>query len=128
MTATPPPTSPAHLVAAFHQACGLPVRDRPGLPSDQEATQRQALIQEEAAEVGQAVAAGDLVGVARELADLVYVAYGTALVYGLDLDAVLAEVHAANMRKAQAGARVQGGKVTKPAGFVPPNVAQVLGL
>lgn len=37
--------------------------------------------------------------VARELADVVYVAYGTALIADLDLDAALAEVHRANMSK-----------------------------
>lgn len=40
-----------------------------------------------------------LEAVARELADVVYVAFGTAELLGLDLDAGFAEVHAANMRK-----------------------------
>ena len=53
-------------------------------------------------EVGKFVAAsekGDLVGIADALADIVYVVYGTALTYGLDLDAVLREVHRSNMSK-----------------------------
>ncbi len=38
--------------------------------------------------------------IAQKLADLVYVAYGTALVaYGIDLDAVIEQVHRADMSK-----------------------------
>ena len=61
---------------------------------------RLALIEEEVGELrARRPAAGDLIGVADALADIVYVAYGTAHVYGIDLDAVLDEVHASNMTK-----------------------------
>ncbi len=60
---------------------------------------RVDLLREEVDEYAEAVAAGDLSGLAHELADVVYVAYGTALTYGFDLDAVVAEVHRANMSK-----------------------------
>lgn len=40
-----------------------------------------------------------LEAVARELADVVYVAYGTADLLGIDLDVALAAVHRANMAK-----------------------------
>lgn len=36
---------------------------------------------------------------ARELADVVYIAFGTAHVYGIDLDVALAEIHRAAMEK-----------------------------
>ena len=39
----------------------------------------------------------DLIGIADALADIVYVVYGTALTYGIDLDSVLREVHRSNM-------------------------------
>ncbi len=42
---------------------------------------------------------GPLDRLAHELADVVYVAYGTALVHGVDLDAVIAEIHRSNMTK-----------------------------
>lgn len=35
--------------------------------------------------------------IARELADLVYAAYGTALTFGIELDDVVKEVHRANV-------------------------------
>lgn len=43
------------------------------------------------------LAAEDPVGIAEHLAASVYLAYGTAARYGIDLDAALAEYHRANM-------------------------------
>ena len=79
-------------------------------------------IAEEAKELRDAVEADDLVAIAGELADVVYVAYGTALTYGIPLDAVIAEVHRANMSKD----RGTTGKAVKGPGFVPADVASVL--
>ena len=58
---------------------------------------RVALLEEEVGEFVSASERRDLIGVADALADIVYVAYGTALTYGIDLDAVLHEVHRSNM-------------------------------
>ncbi len=121
-------TSPAALVAAFHSAFHLVAQDRPApLPVDV-ARQRQRLLEEEVAEVAAAVRRGRLEEIAQELADLVYVAYGTALAYGIDLDAVLAEVHRANLTKLGDDGRpvVLDGKVVKSTSFEPPDVAAVL--
>lgn len=123
--ATPRPTD---LVRAFHQAAGLPVRGEPTVPPGEEVRHRGDLLAEEVGELVEAVAGGDLVQIARELADVVYVAYGTALTYGIPLDQVIAEVHRANMSKLAGGVRVADGKVTKPSAFVPPDVAKALGL
>jgi len=49
--------------------------------------------------VAAAVRGGRPEEIAQELGDLVYVAYGAALAYGIDLDAVIEEVHRANMSK-----------------------------
>lgn len=66
---------------------------------------------------------GDIAKIARELADVVYVAYGTAWAFGIDLDLALEEIHAAAMRKMDAGHRRADGKITKPPGFVAPDMA-----
>lgn len=60
---------------------------------------------------------------------MVYVAYGTALTYGVDLDAALAEVHGAKMTKLGDDGRpvVRDGKVAKPPGFRPPDIASLVG-
>ena len=119
-------------VGAFHTAFGLPVRSRPtaDIPVE-EAHLRQALLDEEVDELRAAVASGDVVGIADALADIVYVACGTAHAYGIDLDAVVAEVHRSNMTKLGGDGRPvyrDDGKVLKGPSYEPPQVAAVLGL
>lgn len=73
----------------------------------------------------------DIVGIADALADMVYVIAGAAHVYGIDLDAVFAEVHRSNMAKLGPGGKPiyrEDGKVLKPEGWTPPDVAGVLGV
>ncbi|MEP6560808.1 MAG: nucleoside triphosphate pyrophosphohydrolase family protein [Nakamurella sp.] len=117
-------------VGEFHRAYGLPVRDSPTVVIGADQVElRLALIEEEVGELAAAARAGDLVGVADALADIVYVAYGTAHVYGIDLDAVLDEVHASNMTKLGADGspvRRADGKVLKGPAYVPPNIADLL--
>ncbi len=114
----------------FHRVYGLPISAEPTVEvgSDQ-VSLRQALIEEEVAELSAAALAGDLTGIADALADIVYVAYGTAHVYGIDLDAVLDEVHASNMTKLDEHGRPlrrADGKVLKGPGYRPPDVAAIL--
>ena len=124
--------SPFRSVGAFHEAFGLPVRRRPtaDIPTE-EAVLRQALLDEEVDELRVAVGEGDVVGIADALADIVYIACGTAHAYGIDLDAVMAEVHRSNMTKLGADGRPvhrADGKVLKGPSYEPPQVAAVLGL
>lgn len=126
----PGPSRSAVQVGDFHRAYGLPVRDVPTAEvGAQQVALRLALIQEEVGELVEAASAGDLIGVADALADIVYVAYGTAHVYGIDLDAVLDEVHASNMTKLGADGRPirrADGKVLKGPDYRPPDIAAVL--
>jgi predicted HAD superfamily Cof-like phosphohydrolase len=92
---------------------------------------RIALLEEEVCEFAAATRAGDLVGIADALADIVYVAYGAALTYGIDLDLVLAEVHRANMSKLDSRGRPAkrpDGKVIKSDRYQPPDVHGALQL
>lgn len=68
----------------------------------------------------------DRMEVARELADVVYVAYGTALLAGIDLDAALREVHRANMQKVREGVRRSDGKILKGPNFKPPDMTRAV--
>lgn len=94
--------------------------------------EREWILQEEYVEYLEARLSGDIVKVARELADVLYVLYGDAVALGIDADAVLAEVHRANMTKVWPDGTVHyrepDGKVLKPPNFEPPNIAKVLGL
>lgn len=67
--------------------------------------------------------------VAAELADLLYVVYGTAEELGIPLDRVFQEVHRANMAKVWDDGTIHRndyGKVIKPPNHKKPDVASVL--
>lgn len=125
------PESPAAALREFHTVFGLTIGESPAHPAPDVEALRQALIDEEHSELVDAVAARDLVAIADALADIVYVAYGTALSYGIDLDAVLAEVHRSNMSKLGPDGhplRRADGKAMKGEAYRPPDVAGVLGI
>lgn len=114
-------------VAAFHRAFGLPWQRRPniqGVPAHL-LRLRETLLEEETTEFIVASHRRDLVGMADALADIVYVAYGTALTLGLDLDALLDEVHRSNMSKLDARGRPvlrDDGKVLKSPRYHAPDI------
>jgi predicted HAD superfamily Cof-like phosphohydrolase len=120
----------AEAVAAFHATFGLPRSDEPttDIPAELAAL-RVRLLAEEVDEFATATEQRDLIGIADALADIVYVAYGAAITYGIDLDAVLAEVHRSNMTKLDSDGRVllrEDGKVAKSENYTPPDIADVL--
>lgn len=122
-------SSPADLVREFHLAFGLDARGTPTEVGPDLAAHRHELLAEEAAEVAEVAVGGPLDRLAHELADVVHVAYGTALVHGIDLDAVIAEIHRANMSKLGPDgqvARRADGKVLKGEHYRAPDVAAVL--
>ncbi|MFJ5612899.1 MazG nucleotide pyrophosphohydrolase domain-containing protein [Streptomyces sp. NPDC093221] len=122
-------SSPADLVRAFHRAFGLDVRDTPTEVSPALAAHRGELLAEEATEVAEVSVTGPLDHLAHELADVVYIAYGTALVHGIDLDAVIAEIHRSNMTKLGPDGQVSrraDGKVLKGEHYEAPDVSAVL--
>jgi predicted HAD superfamily Cof-like phosphohydrolase len=82
-------------------------------------------MEEELAETEQAMFADDLPAIADGLADLIYVAIGTAVAYGIDLRPVWAAVQAANLGKLGGTVR-EDGKRMKPPGWKPPDVAAIL--
>ena len=126
-----PPSRIASAVAAFHRAFGLPRRRLPSLEGVERPLLelRTRLLDEETAEFAAAAAQRDLVGMADALADVVYVAYGTAVTVGIDLDAVLEEVHRSNMSKLDQDGRPvlrADGKVLKSPRYFRPDVPGVL--
>lgn len=113
-------------VLEFHRKFGLPVNTTaPAMPSEATIKLRQKLHGEECLETHHALEAGDVVGTADGIVDQIYVLLGTAISCGIDLDPVWEAVHAANMRKEGGGTRWDG-KILKPAGWQPPDVAAVL--
>jgi predicted HAD superfamily Cof-like phosphohydrolase len=88
-------TTPYEQVLEFHRVFGCAINDTTRTHN----TMRAELILEEAAEAAEALLIGDRQMIARELADLVYVAYGAAITLGIALDRAVSEVHRANMSK-----------------------------
>lgn len=114
------------------------------------------LMLEELAETLQAMAKGDTAEMADGLADLVYVTVFTALLHGVDLRPVWAEVQRANMSKfptcdscdgdgkgpisdakgaclncgglGREALRNDAGKIIKPNGWQPPDIREILRL
>ena len=125
--------------AATRQAIGK-------TPTIRDADLRAALIMEEARETAEAltgyvwevrshqvtrgaerVRGPDLVEVADGLADVLVVSLGTAVACGIDLSPVFTVVMKANFAKLTEGARFRAdGKLEKPPGWKPPDIAAVL--
>ncbi len=98
---------------------------KPGIPADSRKDLRKALINEERCELEAAINTDDLVGIADGIADLIYVAVGTALEFGIPLPRVWAEVHRTNMLKTGGAVRPDG-KILKPSDWVAPDIKSII--
>lgn len=116
---------PQAMVEEFHRKFEIAVGDGPSVPEEGTRQLRVRLIQEEFDELKEAMATQDLAGVAKELADLLYVVYGTAVSYGVDMDPVFREVHRSNLSKV-GGYKRADGKWVKPASYSPAQVQPLL--
>ncbi len=96
-------------------------------PQIRDARLRADLISEEASETVAALNKNELLETIDGLCDLLYVAYGTAVTLGVDLEPFFDEVHRSNMAKVGGPVRADG-KRLKPAGWLPPNLASILAL
>lgn len=137
------------MVREFHEVFGAPIGEKPrdNLHDQKLLKLRMDVIQEEFEEFVVActgktavvlvdqppVANGhpDIVEMADALGDLLYVVIGAALTFGIDLEAVTAEIHASNMKKLNSDGTVKrndAGEVVKPEGWQAPQIAKVLGV
>lgn len=112
-------------VLDFHRAFKAKIGDLPAVPDIGTVAMRARLIKEECNELVEAMDEADLPGVADACADLIYVAIGLAISYGIDLRPVWEAVHHSNMAKAGGGTRADG-KVLKPPGWQAPDIAAIL--
>lgn len=115
-------------VKEFHTAFGQRVGTNPELPDEQERLLRRRLLAEEFGEYTDAENDNDLTEIADALADIIYIACGTAVSYGIPLDKVFAEVHRSNMAKLVDGKPIyrEDGKVMKPESWTPPNIKGII--
>lgn len=120
---------PFDAVMEFHRAFNLPID---ALVVGQDAAQlrdlRIDLLAEEWDEYERAEANDDISEIADALADIIYIALGTAIAYGIPMKEVFAEVHRSNMSKLEDGKPIyyESGKVAKGPSYTPPDIASIL--
>lgn len=116
------------MVRDFHIAFGQRVGEKPEFPSMKERSLRMGLMMEEMREYNQAEHNTDITNLAVELADIIYIACGTAVSYGIPLDEVFNAIHEANMSKLVDGKVLKNerGKVIKPEGWKPADIQGIL--
>lgn len=103
-------------VREFMAACGQDIPEKATAYIEEDVRRlRENLITDEVRELLD-TQADDITNTARELADILYVVYGTAVAYGIDLDEVFELVHSTNMKKISGPVR-EDGKELKPPGF-----------
>lgn len=108
------------MVRAFHRAFNLPMRDMPGLLSQERAQRRCAWMREEIEEF---LEAGDVSDQADAMIDLIYFALGTMVEMGVRPEALFEIVHRANMDKLFPDGKPHynaSSKVIKPDGWRDP--------
>ena len=113
------------MVEAFHRMFDIVVNPVPTVADGSTRRLRVQLIQEEFDELKEALVAEDLSSIAKEMADLLYVVYGTAVSYGIDMDPVFREVHRSNMSKV-GGYKREDGKWVKPVTYSPARIEPIL--
>lgn len=122
-------------VETFMKACGQDAPESPRLVEDVVADLRKLLIEEEwngKDELRASIDAGDLVGIADGLGDLLYVVFGTAVAYGINIQEIFDLIHENNMTKVvyvggkATVIRNDAGKILKPEGFKPVNLVPTL--
>ncbi|MCC6140416.1 MAG: hypothetical protein IT389_07350 [Nitrospira sp.] len=120
-------TDEQSMVEEFHKKFDILVQTRPTEASEDTKRLRIRLIQEEFDELKESMAEGNLAALAKEMADLLYVVYGTAVSYGIDMEPVFREVHRSNLSKV-GGYKREDGKWVKPPTYSPADIEPVLAM
>lgn len=116
----------------FHSTYHLPIGESPEDFQNLDRADRMLrirLLKEEMREYMAAESDNNLIEVADALADIVYIAVGTAVAYGIPFNEVFREVHGSNMSKLDDNGQPiyrQDGKVMKGDNYYEPNIAGIL--
>lgn len=108
---------------------GQEVKNKTEFPDDKIIKLRYDLIQEELAELQEAIKDRNIVEVADALTDILYVTYGAGHAFGIDLDKCFNEVQESNMSKLGEDNKPiynENGKVMKGPHYFKPNLNQFL--
>jgi predicted HAD superfamily Cof-like phosphohydrolase len=111
-------------VLDFHIKYEVGYYDTPTFPHEKVKKLRITLVKEETNELVEAIEKDDMILIADALGDSLYVIYGTAIAYGIDLESVFKEIHRSNMTKE--GTLRDDGKILKGKSWSPPDILTVL--
>ena len=117
------------MVYEFHETYGAMISNTPVLPDTNTRKLRIDLLKEELDEFINGEAANNIVEIADALGDIMYVAIGAAISYGIPIDAVFSEIHRSNMSKLGADGKPiyrEDGKVLKGPNYTKPDVARII--
>lgn len=120
-------TDEQSMVEEFHKKFDIFVQASPTEVSEDTKRLRIRLIQEEFDELKESMVDGNLAALAKEMADLLYVVYGTAVSYGIDMEPVFREVHRSNLSKV-GGYKREDGKWVKPPTYSPAKIEPLLAI
>lgn len=119
--------TPLEMVREFSSIMGQPLDlDLSVEPSHKVVAMRDRLIREEVEEVLEAY---DKENLLKELADLVYVTYGYAATFGLNLDEAVRRVHISNLSKLDENGQPiyrEDGKVMKGPNYKSPDLSDLV--
>ena len=115
----------------FHTAFNLGWNVRPTLVDEKTKKLREVIMKEELSEAIEAMGEGSLENIAKEIADVLYVVYGTIGAYGLQdkMENVFDEVHRSNMSKLGPKGELmlrEDGKILKGPYYKPADVKSIL--
>lgn len=118
-------------VLEWHKKFGVDVGDNPAPIEYERLLMRDNILTEEVKELYAAGVRKDIVEVADAICDVLYVAIGTAIEFGLQdkLEQLFDEVHRSNMSKLDENGnpiKREDGKILKSALFSPPNLKPII--
>ena len=116
-------------VKKFMLLFGQDVKNKACFPNTKIQNLRVNLIEEELAELKDAIKNNDIVEVADALTDLLYVTYGAGHAFGINLDKCFNEVQNSNMSKLdECGKPIfnENGKVLKGPNYFKPNLKKII--
>ena len=116
-------------VYQWHVEFGAPASETPRHVTSEDKSLRLSLMWEELGELERAMNDQDLIGIADGIADLIWVACGTAATYGIPFEKVWSEVKRSNFAKKEEDGTIHrrgDGKILKPPTWTPPDIASII--
>jgi len=116
-------------VKIFMETFGQEIKEKAGFPNDKTTKLRYDLIEEELAELKEAIKKKDIKEVADALTDILYVTYGAGHAFGINLDKYFQEVQNSNMSKLNFDGKPiynENGKVMKGPNYFKPDLTKYL--